>query len=141
MSAIQWAVENEASVSDALIASLFNKYPSLQARYGFVGQEKNELMPDIQSAEDLRSLVGLHTIYVHQAQKDGIPYVGFEFGCTWETEHGLGILMHGTRTVEIGYADTAFLRWIAEKDLDLLSTGQEEAPKRPKWPPISRKDG
>jgi len=38
-------------------------------------------------------------------EKDGIPYVGFEFGCTWDEEHGLGVLMHGTRTVEIG--DTA----------------------------------
>jgi hypothetical protein len=49
-------------------------------------------------------------------QKDGIPYAGFEFGCTWDDEHGLGVLMHGTRAVDIGGADTAFLLWIAEQD-------------------------
>jgi hypothetical protein len=28
----------------------------------------------------------------------------------------LGVLMHGTRVVKIGGADTAFLLWIAEED-------------------------
>jgi hypothetical protein len=49
-------------------------------------------------------------------QKGGIPYVGFSFRCTWEEEHGLGALMHGTRTVDIGGADTSFLLWVARKD-------------------------
>jgi hypothetical protein len=57
-------------------------------------------------------------VNVHQVQKDGIPYVGFEFACTWDEEHGLGVLMHGTRTVEIGGADTAFLLWLAEVDAE-----------------------
>ena len=64
----------------------------------------------------MRALIGLSSINVHQVQKDGVPYVGFEFGCTWDEEHGLGVLMHGTRTVEIGGADTAITLWIAEKD-------------------------
>jgi len=34
-----------------------------------------------------------------------LTYAGFEFGCTWDEEYGLGVLMHGTRTVEIGGAD------------------------------------
>ena len=73
-------------------------------------------MPDIDSADDLRALIGLSSVNIHQVQKDGIPYAGFEFGCSWDREHGLGVLMHGTRTVEIGGADTAILLWIAERD-------------------------
>jgi hypothetical protein len=116
ISAITWVIEHEASISSAVISSLLREYPSLQERYGYSGKEKAELMPDIKSAEDLRALIGLTSINVHQVQTDGIPYVGFEFGCTWDEEHGLGILMHGTRTVQIGGADTAFLLWIAEQD-------------------------
>ena len=103
-------------MSQALILSLLEKYPSLQEQYGYSGNEKAELMPDIKSADDLRALIGLSSVNIHQVQKDGIPYVGFEFGCTWDDEHGLGVLMHGTRTVEIGGADTAVLLWIAKQD-------------------------
>jgi hypothetical protein len=142
LASVSWVIENEASISQALIASLFREYRSLQELYKYAGQEKAELMPDIQSAEEFRSLIGLHTVYVHQVQRDGIPYAGFEFGCTWEPEHGLGILMHGNRTVKIGWADTAFLLWIAVKDRALPSNSLIATPsKLPGWPPTSRKEG
>jgi hypothetical protein len=48
--------------------------------------------------------------------KDGLPYVGYEFGRRWDGEHGLGVLMHGTRVVEVGGADTAMTLWIAKRD-------------------------
>nr|WP_143393926.1 hypothetical protein [Fimbriiglobus ruber] len=73
-------------------------------------------MPPVGGGIDFRPLLGLHTIYVHQVQKSGLPYVGFEFGCSWDIEHGLGVLMNGTRVVQISGADTAFLLWIAEED-------------------------
>jgi hypothetical protein len=62
------------------------------------------------------ALIGLHDVYVHQVLKDGLPYVGYEFGCTWDGEHGLGVLVHGTRVVEVGGAQTAMTLWIAKQD-------------------------
>ena len=116
MSSIRWVIDHEASISSALLSSLLKEYPSLQEQYGYSGEEKTQLMPDIKSIAGFQDLIGLHAINIHQVEKDGIPYVGFEFGCTWDDEHGLGVLMHGTRTVEIGGADTAILLWIAEED-------------------------
>jgi hypothetical protein len=69
----------------------------------------------VRNVEDLKSLVGLHTVNVHQITRDGLPYIGYEFGCNWEEEHGLGALMHGTTVVQIGGADTALLLWIAKQ--------------------------
>lgn len=116
ISTINWVIEHEVSMSEALLLSLLKEYPLLQSQYDYSGKEKAELMPDIKSDEDLRSLIGLSSVNVHQVLKDGIPYVGFEFVCTWDEEHGLGVLMHGTRTIQIGGADTAILLWIAEHD-------------------------
>jgi hypothetical protein len=113
---VVWVIENEAPISKALISSLLQQYPALQEQYGYSALEKAELMPNIKSPEDLRGLIGLYSVNVHPVQKDGMPYVGFEFGCTWDREHGLGILMHGTRTVEIGGGDTAILLWTAKRD-------------------------
>ena len=75
-------------------------------------------MLNVKSQDDFRNLIGLHSVNVHPLQKDGMPYIGFELGCTWDPEHGLGVLMHGNRVVEIGGADTAILLWIAEKDAE-----------------------
>jgi len=125
MSLVRWVIDHEASISGALLSSLLNEYPSLQEQYGYSEEEKMRLMPDIKSVEDFRDLIGLHAINIHQVKKDGIPYAGFEFGCTWDEEHGLGILMHGTRTVEIGGADTAILLWIAKEDAGLNEETEE----------------
>ncbi|MBB5057595.1 hypothetical protein HDF16_002301 [Granulicella aggregans] len=116
IASVFWVIENEALISEALISSLVKKYPVLQKQYGFSDDEEAKLMPDVKSADDFRSLIGLSSVNIHQVQKDGTPYAGFEFGCAWDDEHGLGVLMHGTRTVEIGGADTAILLWIAEED-------------------------
>jgi hypothetical protein len=62
--------------------------------------------------------VGLYAVNIHQLDNDGVPYVGYEFGCEWDEEHGLGVLMHGTRLIEVGFADTAILLWIAERDAE-----------------------
>jgi hypothetical protein len=113
IASILWVIHNEAVLSGAAVSSLFMEYPLLQRR---AHKEPARLMPDIRCTDDLRALIGLHAIHIHQVLKDGMPYVGFELGCNWDEEHGLGILVHGNRTVEIGGADTAFLRWIAEED-------------------------
>ena len=116
VSSVAWVLENEASVSKALLSALLAEYPSLQERYGYSEEEETQLMPEVTDIDGFRSLIGLHSVNVHPLQKNGIPYVGFELGCTWDHEHGLGVLMHGTRVVEVGGADTAILLWIAERD-------------------------
>jgi|SRR6185503_4809842 hypothetical protein len=141
ISGVSWVIEHEELISHSAIESLFNEYRSLQELYGYSGEKKMELMPDIESVDDLRSLIGLHTIHVHQPTRDGIPYAGLEFGCSWESEHGLGILMRGSRTTEIGWADTAFLP-VSKDDRDPAPGSLIVAPRRiPGWPPASRKDG
>jgi hypothetical protein len=84
LSAIRWVIEHEASLAGALLSSVVKEYPSMQEQYSYSDNEKEEVMPDITSVEDLRALIGLYAVNVHQVQKDGIPYVGFEFGCTWD---------------------------------------------------------
>jgi hypothetical protein len=109
-------IEQEPQISKALLVHLVDEYPTLQEQYGYTGRDKKELMPDALVETDFRKLIGLHTIHIHQVSRKGVPYPGYEFGCTWDDEHGLGILMNGTRLVKIGGADAACTLWIARKD-------------------------
>jgi len=112
---VRWAIRHEREMQNALLAALLPRYAALRADYADAIEDER-LMPPVRDVEGFRPLIGLHSLYVHQIEKAGRPYVGFGFGCTWDVEHGLGVLMHGKRVVEIGGADTAFLLWIAEKD-------------------------
>jgi len=127
IASVEWVIENEAAISQALFESLAKDYPDQQEFYEYSDKERAELMPDIESAGDLHALTRLHKVYVHSVQKDGSPYVGFLLGCTWEQEHALGILMHGTRTVEIGWAETAFTAWTAKRDRESERISDESA--------------
>jgi hypothetical protein len=113
---ITWFIENSIVVSNAVMESIYEAYPSLKEEYGYSQDEREDYMPDISSISDLKELISRPTINIHQIEKDTIPYIGFEFECKWDPEHGLGVLMNGTRTVKIGGADTAFTLWIAERD-------------------------
>lgn len=73
-------------------------------------------MPDVTTIKGFANLISPTAIYVTSVFKDDLPYIGFLFSCSWDSEHGLGVMTHKNRIVEIGGADTAFLTWIAEKD-------------------------
>jgi hypothetical protein len=113
----QWFVDRERSVSDMVKAAIIQNYSRLQQAYSH-GVEGADHMPEILSPKDLERLVGLYAVNVHQIEKDATPYLGFELGCTWDEEHGLGVLMHGLRVIEVGGADTAILLWLAERDAE-----------------------
>jgi hypothetical protein len=113
IASVGWTVDNLPRIADALLPALLTHYRSICADPD--GLEPDDL-PPVASADGLLPLISIRFINVHQISKDGEPYVGFEFDCTWDEEHGLGVLMHGTRVVEVGGADTAFLLWIAEQD-------------------------
>src|SRR5512135_250594 len=66
----------------------------------------------------LRDGIRLTSVHIVGPQKDGHAYVGYEFACVWDGEHGLGVMTHRGRVVQVGGGDTAFLTWVAKRDLE-----------------------
>jgi|GEM_PF-920290 len=101
--------DGDAGVA-AILHQLRSYYDSLRPRWeeAFDAATMMRLMPRIEDAQGFRRLIGLHQIHIHPWQREGLSYVGLEFGCTWDPEHGFGVLLHGSRVVEIGGADTSF---------------------------------
>jgi hypothetical protein len=116
---IRWLLDNETAVSNAVLDGLLAAYPALRASYDcYDAQELADYMPDLSDGDGFRTLIGLSSVNIHALMTDDVPYIGFEFGCRWDEEHGCGVLMRGTRVVEVGDADTALVLWIAQRDLD-----------------------
>lgn len=116
VAAFNYAKDNQIIIRDSIITVLMEKYPELQRQYGYDEDETEESMPDIRDKEDFKDLIGLSKVHIMNIFRDGIAYTGYEFTCSWDEEHGLGLMMYQNKVVSIGEAATSFLTWIAEED-------------------------
>lgn len=113
-----YILQNQTKTLHAILNELLNQYPNMQEQYGYNEDEKREYMPDVSHIQDFASLLSPLTMYILDVSKDGLPYIGCIFSCTWDDEHAFGAMLYKDRVVEIGGADTAFLSWIAQNDLE-----------------------
>lgn len=102
--ALEFQVKNGGEVARSVLIALLPYYREFKQSCGL----DDELMPPISSPDEFRKMIGLSQVHVHPYFRDGLGYIGLEFGCDWDEEHGLGIMMHGSRVVDIGSADTSF---------------------------------
>jgi hypothetical protein len=101
--------DNEIAVQNQVLKAIFDVYPKWREDYrDFLGEDLDRQMPVLNTPADLKRLIGLSTVHILDDEKDGLAYVGFEFGCTWEEEHGLGVMTIGDRVVEVGSAEESF---------------------------------
>ncbi|WP_108883288.1 DUF6985 domain-containing protein [Anderseniella sp. Alg231-50] len=114
---VEWLRDNHALLAEPMLKRLQDEYPALKEQYGYSKEECDQWMPAVRHLEDFKPLISLQSASVHQVSKNGIPYTGFAFDCTWDQEHGLGFLMHDRRIVDFGDTSVAFLLWIAERDV------------------------
>lgn len=109
VNAIRFLVDNSETVINALLVGLLNELPSLKEIY-------EDLIPDIDNIEDFKNFIGLANLHIMNSDKDDFAYIGFELGCNWDDEHGVGIMMHKDRVVAIGQAETSFDSWVTFED-------------------------
>ena len=122
--AFRYLLEHEEAIRDALLSAIFEEYPAIRERLLGDGLVDESDLPALERAEQLKSHIGLSIVHVLPVVKHGAAYVGFEFGCTWDDEHGLGVMTHQGRIVElpdmgigkVSGADIASEGWMAEED-------------------------
>jgi len=116
VNAYNYLIQNQEKIKDAILQRLLREYKNLQELYGY-DEEDDELMPEVNNVSQFRDLIGLSTVHILNVSKDDTAYVGYQFGCAWDDEHGLGFMTHKDKIIEIGGADTSFLSWVAKRDL------------------------
>ena len=117
----RFLLDHQAEILKTSIDEIYDHYPIWQEEYSYEEEEKSLLMPDITDMEDLKSLLKPRRIYILDTKLDNLPYLGIEFQCSWNEEHGVGVMLYKDRVIKVGGADTAFLNWIAEEDKEKYS--------------------
>ena len=108
LSAYNYLIENEKEIYTSIIEALLIKYPSIYEMYNDFVKENGGFIPKTMNATSIKNHIGLSNIYFIEEELDSIGYIGFELGCTWEIEHGLGIMTHKQKILEIDDAETAW---------------------------------
>src|SRR5207245_9264086 len=80
--AFRLLLANESAVSRSVLLAIFAAYPDFRERFEYDEEEFVEIMPEIERAEQLRPLIGMSEVHILNVAKDGVAYIGFEFGCT-----------------------------------------------------------
>ena len=73
-------------------------------------------MPHIDSTAALQMLIGIGNVWILPLAKDGFAYLGLDFGCAWDGEHGLGVMTHRERVLSVGQAEWAGIEDAAFED-------------------------
>jgi hypothetical protein len=111
-------LDRQKAIRDAVLCAIFTAYPDWRDEYGYEEDEAEELMPALDRPDQLKQMIGLTNVHVLGVVRAGVAYVGFECGCTWDEENGLGAMTHKGRVVEVGGGDVSFLDWVARRDAD-----------------------
>jgi hypothetical protein len=115
--ALDYLQRNQVKILKNILSSLLIKYPDLQKTYNYSKKEKKERMPDLKNIKGFAKLLSPSVFYVTSVYKNNVPYIGFSFSCSWDSEHGLGVMTHKDRVVDIGDDEMSFDIHRAKKDL------------------------
>ncbi len=113
-------MQQQVPIRDSIMAAVLAAYPTFRSRFFEMTRAPGTTFPDTDKPDDLKKVMGLTSVLIHPVSHGGMAYVGYEFGCLWDAEHGLGAMMYQDRVVDLGGADIAILEWIAERDAKRL---------------------
>lgn len=111
--------ENQQEILQNFLHELLKIYPSLQEQWRdfYTDEEKVEFMPDISDISGFAPLLSPTSLFVFSEYWEDLPYYSIGFHCSWEQEHGLGVVMHKNRVVKIVDASEVFEVYLAKEDL------------------------
>ena len=101
---LEFLKQNQEEILMGVLAQILKNYPKWQEIYDYPSETKSDFMPGISTPQELSELLELQNIYIPDGAK-----VGFDFSCSWDMEHGLGVMTRKGEVINIGEAEVAFM--------------------------------
>jgi hypothetical protein len=114
IAAYEYLKKHDEEVAQTVLEALLKYY--MKVRRQWLTHHPELQLPEIRNVATLRKNVGLGIIHMFDIAKGGVAYIGLEIGCTWDDEHGAGVVLHKSRVIAVGQADTSFGTHHAVKD-------------------------
>jgi Leucine Rich repeat len=105
-------LENQDRICNRVVDAIYDFYRCNWGYWGLAappGQddvhEVEAGIPDLRPRDGLKKLIALHTLSVVDFPDNTAGVLGFCFGCIWDPEHGLGVLVRDGEVIELGEND------------------------------------
>jgi hypothetical protein len=100
VNAVQYLIENSEKIKIALLTCINNNLQKYRKTNIYSIPQLNEI-------DDFKNSISLSALHIMDSDKDDFAYVGFEFICDWDKDHGIGIMMYKDKIIDVGQAETA----------------------------------
>lgn len=104
----------------------YGVYKEISFDYTFNGKNKSRTskhgFPAVEKFKDYINYIEISGINISSSDEDGIAYIGFTGGCSWEEEHGLRVAFHKQKLLHVGAWDYGYHpSWGSREHNDLLT--------------------
>lgn len=99
-------VQNWRQLNQSFLQDILGYYKQERQELGY-DIEVNENYPQIETTNQLLEMITLVGIVVPYGDIYEERDIGITFGCTWDTENGLGLRLLNEKVIEVGYQDIA----------------------------------
>ena len=113
LAAFTFLLDNHRAIAVTAQRALYRHAREKLARRRFADDDGAARLTNVAG---LRKRMGLTYVHVLHNALDGVAYLGLELGCTWDPEHGAGVLFHKKRLIDVGEASASFHEGVAASD-------------------------
>ncbi|HEX8637846.1 MAG TPA: hypothetical protein VF692_07290, partial [Pyrinomonadaceae bacterium] len=115
-------LENQYEIRDSIIRSLIEKFDWLKETYDW--DQDDDVTPDAKVDFDFKGFIGPLSVSFDEESKDDIAYLEWHFQCEWDEEHGLAVITHQERVIDLDRGETDI--WKIYEDNGTLAEKQKE---------------
>jgi len=102
-------LNNYDSILSSILNEILKYYIRMRPRYLEAGSEWVENMPEINNTKEIEKIITLNYITINWPYDEMRVQIGLSYSCTWEREHGLGVVLENNIVKEVGGADCAII--------------------------------
>jgi len=99
---------NERTIVHSVLTKIAEYYVQNWSEYFRDDGADDALVDHVGTFAGIQETLEVTQLIIHNKFKDGAAYIGLGFNCSWEQEHGVGVLLHLDRIVDVGGEDTSF---------------------------------
>lgn len=101
------------------------RYESVKSNGEIHIYKDNYGFPVVKGVCDIVNYLSINTIRIMCREEDGVSYVGFTGGCTWDDEHSFGFVFHKLELLDVGDWNSGqyFHRSKSDDNKNLLTNG------------------
>jgi|GEM_PF-3360854 len=127
-------LQNQYAIKDSITRSLIEKFEWLKETY-YLDPDDDPDVPNITPEApidfDLKPFIGPVSVSFHDEEsKNGISYLEWHFDCAWDPEHGLAVITHQERVIDLDRGETD--PWKIYEDNGTLAEKEREYDERAK---------